>query len=120
MPSHIFIQFLHRVSWNNWGDHPDDTWLKRLPKKLNKSILATHAANINSDLVFGWGVHILDRPNHAVLGFFLAVGLMITFVVSCMTLGIAKTQEQAFGVGQHLVAIVVALMFATYFKLQDQ
>jgi hypothetical protein len=62
----------------------------------------------------------LDGPNHAVLGLFLAFGLMITFVISCLIVGIAKTQEQAFGVGQYFVAIVVALMSAMYFKLQDQ
>ena len=101
MPAHIFIHFLHRARWNVWGDHADDTWLKRLPKKLNESILA-------------------DGPNHAVLGLFLALGLIITFVISCLIVGIAKTQEQAFGVGQYLVAIVVALMSAMYFKLQDQ
>ncbi|OCK74193.1 hypothetical protein K432DRAFT_398289 [Lepidopterella palustris CBS 459.81] len=120
MPGHVFIHFLHRARWNVWGEHADDTWLKRLPKKLNESILAAQAANANSDLVFGWGVHILDGPNHAVLGLFLAFGLMITFVISCLIVGIAKTQEQAFGVGQYLVAIVVALMSAMYFKLQDQ
>ena len=103
-----------------WGEHEDDTWLKRLPKKLNESILAAQAAKANSDLVFGWGVHILDGPNHAVLGLFLALGLMITFVISCLIVGIAKTQEQAFGVGQYFVAIVVALVSTMYFKLQDQ
>jgi uncharacterized membrane protein len=120
MPAHIFIHFLYRARWNVWGDHADDTWLKRLPKKLNESILAAQATNTNSDLVFGWGVHILDGPNHAVLGLSLALGLMVTFVISCLIVGIAKTQEQAFGVGQYLVAIVVALMSAMYFKLQDQ
>ncbi|ETS79269.1 hypothetical protein PFICI_09122 [Pestalotiopsis fici W106-1] len=122
MPPHVFIHFLHRARWNVWGDHANDTWLKRLPKKLNESMLAAQASEASSDpdLAFGWGVHILDGPNHAVLGFFLAAGLLITFVISCLILGIAKTQEQAFGVGQYLIAILVALMSAVYFKLQDQ
>lgn len=117
MPSHIFIHFLHRARGKNWGD---DTWLERLPKKLNKSVLTAQASNTNSDLVFGWGVRILDGPNHAVLVFCLAFGLSVTFVISCMIVGLAKTQEQAFGVGQYLVAIVVALMSAMCFKLQDR
>jgi hypothetical protein len=83
-------------------------------------MIAAQAENADSDLVFGWGVHILDGPNHAILGLFVALGLMITFVISCFIVGIAKTQEQAFGVGQYLVAIIVALTSAVYFKLQDQ
>ena len=62
----------------------------------------------------------MDGPNHAFLGLFLAFGLIITFVISCLIVGIAKTQEQVFGVGQYFVAIIVALMSAMYFKLQDQ
>jgi hypothetical protein len=76
-----------------WGEHADNTWLKRLLKKLNESIFAAQAINANSDLVFGWGVHILDGLNHAILGLFLAFKLMITFVISCLIVGIAKTQE---------------------------
>ncbi|KAF3025503.1 hypothetical protein E8E14_007646 [Neopestalotiopsis sp. 37M] len=122
MPPHVFLHYLYRARLKVWGDHANDTWLKRLPKKLNESMLAVKASerDPNADLVFGWGVHILDGPNHAVLGFLLAAGLVITFAISCLVLGIAKTQEQAFGVGSYLIAIVVALMSAVYFKLQDQ
>ncbi|KAI0543072.1 heterokaryon incompatibility protein-domain-containing protein [Xylaria digitata] len=120
MPSNIFIHFLHRARLNVRGGHANDTWLKRLPKKLNESLLAAQVMDPDPDLVFGWGIHILDGPNHANLGMLLSFGLLITFVVSCLILGIAKTQEQAFGVGQYLLAIMVAFMSAVYFKLQDQ
>lgn len=118
MPSHIFLHYLHRANSDMWGDHANDTWLKRLPKKLNESILAANDVNKDSDLLFGWGVHIVDGPNHFVLGSVLAAILGITFLGSSLVAGIARTQEQAFGVGQYLVAIIVALMSAVYFKLQ--
>lgn len=122
MPEHTFKHYLHRARYNVWGDHPGSTWLKRLPKKLHESIFAKPAseASPDSDLAFGWGVHILDGPDHAALALLLAVGLLITLIASCMIVGIAKTQEQAFGVGSYLTSIVFALMSAVYFKLRDQ
>ena len=39
----------------------------------------------------GWGVHILDGPNHAVLGALLATGVAVAFAVSGMVVGFAKT-----------------------------
>jgi hypothetical protein len=132
MPVHVFLHYLHRARWNVWGEHAEDVWLQRLPKKLNESILAqarlddaTSQQNelevlTDPNLAFGWGVHILDGPNHAVLGLLLAIGVAIAFLVSGMVVGFAKTQEQGFGVGSFLLAIVTSLMAAVYFRLQDQ
>jgi hypothetical protein len=72
------------------------------------------------DLAFGWGVHILDGPNHAVLGLLLCIGVAVAFVVSGMVVGFAKTQEQGFGIGNFLLAILASLMAAVYFRLQDK
>jgi hypothetical protein len=55
---------------------------------------------------FGWGVHILDGPNHAVLGLLLFIGVAVAFVISGMIVGYAKTQEQGFGVGNFVLAIL--------------
>ncbi|PSN74055.1 hypothetical protein BS50DRAFT_481151, partial [Corynespora cassiicola Philippines] len=131
MPANVFLHYLHRARWNIWGEHTEDIWLRRLPKKLNESLLdriqnsmnnpqSRQQATVDPDLAFGWGVHIIDGPNHAVLGLLLAIGVGVAFVVSGMVVGIAKTQEQGFGVGSFLVAIFVSVMAAVYFKLQDQ
>ncbi|KAF2011334.1 hypothetical protein BU24DRAFT_354887 [Aaosphaeria arxii CBS 175.79] len=132
MPANVFLHYLHRARWNVWGEHTQNTWLRRLPKKLNESVLAEvsqdlatnqqngQEATMDSDLSFGWGIHILDGPNHAVLGFLLAIGVAVAFVVSGMVVGLAKTQEQGFGVGSFLLAIFVCVTAALYHKLQDQ
>lgn len=132
MPVNVFLHYLHRARWNIWGEHNEDTWLQRLPKKLNESVLAewrqddTTArqdegeAIADSNLAFGWGVHILDGPNHAVLGILLAIGVAVAFVVSGMVVGFARTQEQGFAVGSFLLAILASTMVAVYFQLQDQ
>ena len=119
MPVNVFLHYLHRARWNVWGEHTEDIWLQRLPKKLNESMLAaaqqgaaTNQPNAltDPDLAFGWGVHILDGPNHAVLGLLLCVGIAISF---------AKTQEQGFGIGSFILMIIASLMAAVYFKFQD-
>jgi hypothetical protein len=131
MPVNVFLHYLHRARWNIWGEHTEDTWLQRLPKKLYKSVLAEvrqdnainqhgeQDAATDPNLAFGWGIHILDGPNHAVLSLLLIIGVAVAFVVSGMIVGLAKTQEQGFGVGNFLLAILASIMAAVYFKLQD-
>jgi hypothetical protein len=72
---------------------------------------------MDPNLAFGWGVHILDGPNHAVLGLLLAIGVAVAFVISGMVVGFAKTQEQGFGIGSFLLAILTSAI--VYFQLQD-
>ncbi|KAL1801088.1 hypothetical protein ACET3X_001430 [Alternaria dauci] len=124
MPVNVFLHYLHRARWNIWGEHMENTWLQRLPKKLDRSLLAEAQlakvnAPANEDLAFGWGVHIIEGPNHAVLGLLLAIGVAIAFLVSGLLVGFAKTQEQGFGVGNFLLAILASTMTAVYFQLQD-
>jgi hypothetical protein len=59
---------------------------------------------------------IIDGPSHASLGFLLAIGVTITLIVSLVILGAAKTQEQAFGIGSYLLAILACIMAALYFR----
>jgi predicted membrane channel-forming protein YqfA (hemolysin III family) len=120
MPANVFLHYLHRARWNVWGEHSEDVWLKRLPKKLNESLTASTGGQTDPDLLFGWGVHIINGPNHAALGLLLAIGVSISLVVSLVIFGAAKTQEQAFGVGSYLLAIIACIMAAVYFKLTDQ
>jgi hypothetical protein len=92
---------------------------------LNESVLAelqqdAQEAITNPNLAFGWGVHILDRPNYALLGLLLATGAAVAFVVSGMVVGFAKTPEQGFGVESFSFAILTCTMAAHYFELQDQ
>ncbi len=46
------------------------------------------------NLAFGWGFHILDRSNYAVLGLLLTVEVALTLVISDMVVRFTKTQEQ--------------------------
>lgn len=47
------------------------------------------------------------------------MGVVISFMVSCMIVGIAKTQEQGFGVGSYLLAIFIGVIPALYFTITE-
>lgn len=131
MPVNIFLHYLHKARWKTSREHAENIWLRRLPKKLNKSVIDEIWENFRNndpddsselsdqDLAFGWGIHILDGPNHAVLGVLLAIGLVIAFVISGMVVGFAKTQEQGFGIESFLLSVMTTIMAAVYFQLQD-
>ena len=124
MPVNVFLHYLHRARWGTEDDHPYDTWLKRLPKKLNESLLKAAESQAmgaaNPDLVFGWGVHIIEGPSHFVLSVMLAGGITVAFMVSVLVMGVAHTEEQGFGVGSFLMSVVTAAMAAIYFMLMDR
>jgi hypothetical protein len=134
IPRKGWAWFRHFIRLSKMQDHvdwhQDDTWLGYLPKKLEISVLANplpgSASNPHSNplvdrkLAFGWGIHILHGPNHTILWQLLLMGVAISFLVSCMIVGIAKTQEQGFGVGSYLLAIVIGGTPALYFTITDQ
>jgi len=86
MPANLFLHFLRHPRGDSRDGHLGDTWLQRLPKKLNAGILdevrrSTRNPGANAqlaqeseedDIVFGWGVHILEGPNQAGLSLILA------------------------------------------------
>jgi hypothetical protein len=134
MPANLFLHFLRHPRGDSREGHLGDTWLQRLPKKLNASILdevqwsaRNRSANAQltqeteeNDIVFGWGVHIIEGPNHAGLSLIIVLGIAVAFLVSCLMVGLAKTEEQGFGVGQFLLAIVFGGMTTIYFALEDR
>ncbi|KAJ4315295.1 hypothetical protein N0V84_008451 [Fusarium piperis] len=84
MPANIFLHFLHRARMNSLEEHHDDIWLDHLPKKLDSKVAAALRGaralqpGVGDRLVFGWGVHILEGPNHSALGFLLTLGIVVT------------------------------------------
>ena len=123
MPAHLFLHYLHRAKRSAYH-HNDVTWLQSgLPKKLDGSLITAAQMVLNppnSKLKFGWGVHIIEGPNHAVLSVMLAGGIAMPLMVSSLVVGVARTEEQGFGVGSYLLAIVSCIMVAIYFRLQDR
>ena len=74
---------------------------------------------VHNGIVYGWGIHILEGPDHAALSLALGVGVLFSFVISVVVIGLAQTQEQGFGVGQWVVAVLACVMSALYFRLLE-
>ncbi|KAK8009842.1 hypothetical protein PG990_008807 [Apiospora arundinis] len=102
MPFNTFKHHLEHASRKILEEHPKDTWLLTFPKKLKISLRSSNGAQENPNLLFGWGVHIINGPNHTTLFVSLILGVTITLVASLVILGVAKTQEQAFGIARYL------------------
>ena len=111
--------FIHKMTCHHLegGKSYNDTkFLKRLPKKLDTSIISGVGA---SDLPFGWGVHIIEGPNTALISWIVFVVLLLSFAVSVVFAKLANTQEQGFGIGQWLVAVLSAALAAVYFQMAE-
>lgn len=67
-------------------------------------------------VVFGWGVHIIEGPNKVALSWATFIGLCLSFVVSIFYSKLMNTQEQGFGIGQWMVAVLATGMAALYFQ----
>jgi len=85
-----------------------------LPKELNAGILyqvqpparnwsaggaLAQEHETGDNFIFGWGVHVVESPNQAGLSLVLALAIAVAFLVSCLVVGLANTEEQGFGVG---------------------
>ncbi|KAF2185911.1 HET-domain-containing protein [Zopfia rhizophila CBS 207.26] len=120
-PPMDYRTFLHYMNKHKHGDptkptgislHSDAIFLKRLPKKVGTSILASQ----QSTLQFGWGVHIIEGPNKVALSWTTFFGLALSFAVSMLYCHFWHTQEQGFAIGQWMVAVLGAAMAALYFQ----
>lgn len=128
IPPKIFLHFLSCATGQTWfreipGAHGESFFFQRLPKKKRTSIFdelqSLGDPRFRSAILYGWGIHIIKGPNHTALSLALDVGIVVSFVVLVCVMGIAQTQEQGFGVGQWLVAVVSCLLAALYSKLID-
>lgn len=70
-------------------------------------------------LMFGWGIHIIEGPNKAVLSCACFLILLSSAIVSITYALAMKTQEQGFGIGQWMVAVLSAALMALYYQWED-
>lgn len=117
MDHRTFLHYMNTYKHGNTTDprgitvHRDATFLNRLPKKVGCSIFM----NQQSSLEFGWGVHIIEGANKVALSWATFICLALSFVVSLLYCHFWHTQEQGFGIGQWMVAVLAAAMAALYF-----
>lgn len=107
-------EFLHYF-YVRADSHPHSIYLERLPKKLEPSMYHLQS----QELVFGWGLHIIEGPNKAALSWACFVILLLSFIVSVIYAIVMKTQEQGFGIGQWMVAVLCTALTALYYQWEE-
>jgi hypothetical protein len=119
-PPMDYRTFLHYMNTHKHGNPANSAgislhtsiFLRRLPKKTGTSILAGQ----QPALQFGWGVHIIEGPNKVALSWITFLSLALSFVFSALYSHFWHTQEQGFGIGQWMVAVLSAAIAALYFQ----
>lgn len=106
IPDNIFLHHL-----TNPGPHRRPVWLRRLPKKVNDSILGSH-----DELVTGWGVHIIEGPNWLAV-WQVAFCIVSTSGVFGITWSIYRSDVSgAFGVASWMTSVFTILMMVCFSK----
>jgi hypothetical protein len=107
-------EFLHYF-YKHADEHQDNIYLRRLPKRLEPSIYKEQC----QDLVFGYGIHIIEGPDKVILSWTCFIVLLLSFVVSIVYAVGMKTAEQGFGIGQWMVACLGSAVTALYFQWEE-
>ncbi|KAI0896205.1 hypothetical protein F4806DRAFT_496324 [Annulohypoxylon nitens] len=126
MPGNIFLHYLdhakRKASSKNETPlyHADNTFLNRLPKKLENSIFAGEATT-GLALSYGWGIRIMERPNataqYLVTGLVALLSAAICLVVFGTTWALLGP-DQAIGISQYIAAFLTLLNTAFYIFLE--
>lgn len=101
--------FLHH--FNDPGHHRRPNWLRRIPKKVNDSLIGHHEGDI-----IGWGVHIIEGPNWlaisvAVFCIVLSSGVFATAWAVCR-----NDISGAFAVAGWMIGVLTAAMMVCLSK----
>lgn len=126
MPPNVFLHYLNCAKHREWRSrhpaaHQEDTFLQRLPKKLGASIFqSVRGVTPNIGAVsYGWGVHIIEGPNMKAMSWLLVLGTVISFLASVLFIYFAQSQEQGFGIGQWVLAVLAEILAALYFYFSE-
>ncbi|MCJ1403746.1 hypothetical protein MMC11_006969 [Xylographa trunciseda] len=110
IPDNVFMHHLIDP-----GPHRRPLWLKRIPKKLNHSLLTS-----SDELVIGWGLHIIEGPNWVAVWI---AGFCIIFLSCALSLLWAIFRSDVsggFGMGAWLVSLSTLGMMAFFSKWSQQ
>jgi hypothetical protein len=95
------------------------TWLNRLPKKLERSLLdLRRSTEIEKDIV-GWRVHIIEGPNMVMITVLTVIMVGISGVVSLVYSFSRKDVSGGFAIGAWIVAGWVALVTTLYYQWKE-
>jgi hypothetical protein len=91
-------------------------WFQRLPKKLKRGLEEMRKSSESSEDVTGWGIHIIEGPNVAMMS--LLTGIVMTFCCagSAAYAVVMRDVSGGFSIGAFIVALWAAWMTALFFQ----
>jgi hypothetical protein len=110
MDRYEFLHYFYKFS----NGHPYAEYFERFPKRLNLPL-----CNPQSQDDHGWGIHIIEGPNRVLLTWLCVSALMVSFIVLVAYAVVMKTQEQGFGIGSWMVAVLTTSLAAVYFQFEE-
>ncbi|MCJ1438964.1 hypothetical protein MMC27_008354 [Xylographa pallens] len=110
IPDNVFMHYL-----NDPGPHRRPTWLRRLPKKMNYSLL-----NASEELVTGWGLHIIEGPNWVAIWTAAFCVTFVSGVFSTLWSILRNDVSGGFGIGSWLVSALTLGIMAYFSKWSQE
>jgi hypothetical protein len=93
---------------------------QRLPKKLQKGLEELSRTTGSSEDVIGWGIHIIEGPNVAMMSLLTGIIMTLSGVGSTVYAVIGKDVSGGFSIGAFVVALWTAWMAALFFRWKQQ
>ncbi|KAK5700068.1 hypothetical protein LTR97_006203 [Elasticomyces elasticus] len=118
MPSNVFIHYLHYCNLDDDVPTCQNTWLNRLPKKLEESVAAQARFAGNQALVEGWGVHVIEGIDGTAVLWTTIVALLVG-IAPLLGSYIALTGDvqSATGLASLVVAVIAILMMCMQIEM---
>lgn len=105
---------LHMLSSRLAPRHIHDTWMQRLPKKIETSIYST-----NSPVIFGWGIHIIEGPEIWIMKYALFTGLLGAFTAAGLWWGLKGDVQGGTGIGSLILGAMGLIVASLLTFVQD-
>jgi hypothetical protein len=95
-------------------------WFHRLPKRLQKGLQEMRRSSESSEDVTGWGIHIIEGPNVAMMSLLTGIVMTLCCVGSTIYAIVMRDVSGGFSIGAFAVALWAAWMTALFFQWKRQ
>jgi hypothetical protein len=95
-------------------------WFQRLPKRLQTGLEELRRSSESSDDVTGWGIHIIEGPNVAMMSLLTGIVMVLCGIGSTAYAVMMRDVSGGFSIGAFVVALWAAWMAALFFQWKRQ
>lgn len=89
-------------------------WFQRLPKRLQKGLEEMRRSSEGSEDVTGWGIHVIEGPNVAMMSLLTGIIMTLCCVGSTIYAIVMRDVSGGISIGAFVVALWVAWITALF------